>query len=251
MTVLAVVKDVCAAVGVSIPTSLFSGLATNRTMQEMVSLANEVAQRIAFDTREWTDLKKIQIYTGDGVLAAPPPVGDGLMHGTIAFNLPADYRRLLLNSNVWRSTSALTPMLFVPNTDEWLQRRAQGIFSVGGEWTIIGGQMLIWPVMGVGVTATYAYLQRNSVALSSGGFGDSFLNDTDSFVLDERLLKLGMIWSWKAAKGSPYAEDMATYNDALAFAMGSDAPAPILMRQGVKSQVITSGIAYPFPVQTP
>ena len=33
--------------------------------------------------------------------------------------------------------------------------------------------------------------------------------------IDERLLKLGMIWQWKANKGSPYAEDMGTYSDAL------------------------------------
>ena len=34
-------------------------------------------------------------------------------------------------------------------------------------------------------------------------------------MLDERLLKLGMIWQWKAKKGSPYQEDLGTYGDAL------------------------------------
>ena len=48
--------------------------------------------------------------------------------------------------------------------------------------------------------------------------------DGDSFVLDERLLKLGMIWQWKANKGSPYAEDMATYGDALVVHGGARQP---------------------------
>ena len=58
MTLLSVVKDVCAVVGVTMPTVVFSNITGNRTMQEMLSLANEMAQRIAYDNRDWTTLKK-------------------------------------------------------------------------------------------------------------------------------------------------------------------------------------------------
>lgn len=235
MTLLSVVKDVCANVGVIVPTSVFSSITGNRTMQEMLALANEMAQRIAYDTKDWTRLKKTNIFTGDGVAQA--------------FNLPANYKRMLLTANVWRSTSALQPMIFVPDTDEWLQRRALNRFSAWGEWTIIGGQMLIWPVMAVGVTATFAYMDKNAVALASGGYGDSFLADGDSFTLDERLLKLGMQWQWKASKGAAYAEDMGTYGDALTTAMGKDSPAPILIDRSPMSRTVN--VAYPWPVPTP
>jgi hypothetical protein len=234
MTVLSVVKDVCAANGILLPTSLFSNITGNRTAQELLSLANEMAQRIAYDTRGWTKLKKMATFTGDGV--------------SIGFNLPANYKRMLLTANVWRSTSALQPMMFIPDTDQWIQRRALNRISAWGEWTIIGGQMLIWPVMGVGVTATFAYLDKNCIALASGGFGDSFMADGDSFALDERLLKLGMIWQWKAQKGAAYAEDMGTYGDALTIAMGADSPAPILIGRGPSSRAIKT--AYPWPVPT-
>jgi hypothetical protein len=33
-----------------------------RTMQEMLALANEMAQRIAYDLRDWTRLKKVQVF---------------------------------------------------------------------------------------------------------------------------------------------------------------------------------------------
>src|SRR5262249_52436143 len=148
---------------------------------------------------------------------------------TEAFPIPADYKRLLLTSNVWRSTNNMQPMTFVPDFDMWLSRRAQNIYSGYGEWCIYGGQMHIQPIMNSGVTAYYGYLQRNCIALASGGVGDSFIADGDSFRLDERLLKLGMIWQWKANKGSPYQEDLGTYNDAIAVAMGHDAPAPIIL----------------------
>ncbi len=215
MTLLAVVKDVCATVGVMVPQTVFGGLGSNRTMQEMLSLANEMGQRIAYDTRDWTTLRASVDYAGDGV--------------TTAFNLPSNYKRMLLTTNVWRSTSSQQPMTFISDLDEWMRRRSFSDTGAWGEWILSGGQILIAPAMGVGITARHSYLDKNCVALASGGFGDAFMADTDSFRLDERLLKLGMIWQWKAQKGSPYAEDMGSYSDALANAMGHDQPAPIIL----------------------
>ena len=235
MTLLAVIKDVCAVVGVTVPTSVTLNITANRTMQEMLALANEMAQRISYDTRDWTLFRKTQTFTGDGIKTG--------------FPLPADYKRMLLTSNVWRSTSASYPMRFVPDTDEWLNRRAQNWFDPAGEWTMLGGQMLIQPVLAVGITAYFPYLEKNCVALNSGGNGDRFLDDADSFRLDERLLKLGMVWQWKANKGTSYAEDMGTYSDALAVAMGHDQPAPIIA--GRRPISANARASYPYPAPTP
>lgn len=237
MTLLSVVKDVCAVVGVAAPTSVFASLNANRTMQEMVALANEMAQRIAYDTREWTLLKLGALYTGDGT--------------TEAFNLPANYKRMLLTGNMWRSTSTQNPMTFEPDLDIWNQRRASGWTMPFGEWTMYGGKIHFAPVLGVGITARHSYIDKNCVALAGGGVGAAFVADGDSFRLDERLLKLGMIWQWKANKGSPYAEDMGTYGDALQIAMGNDQPAPIIIDRAPMSNTLRStNIAYPWPVPT-
>src|SRR3954462_3403380 len=131
MTILTVVKDVCAAVGVQVPTSVFASLISNRTMPGMGALANEMAQRMAYDTREWSLLKLSTTYPGDGV--------------TEAFNLPTNFKRMLLTGNLWRSTSALQPMSFYPDTDEWMMRRAQNWSDAWGEWTMYGGKLHIWP----------------------------------------------------------------------------------------------------------
>jgi hypothetical protein len=120
-------------------------------------------------------------------------------------------------------------MSFMPDTDDWLNHRLSNFTGSYGEWTLLGGQMHIYPIMPVGESAYYAYLDKNCVALASGGFGDTFQADLDGFVLDERILKLGMIWEWKARKGGAYAEDMATYGDAISKAQGADGPAPIIV----------------------
>jgi hypothetical protein len=291
MTLLSVVQSVTAAVGVQMPSSVFAAINSNRTMFEMLGNANEMAQRIAYNTREWQALKSIAVFTGDGV--------------TRAFNLPADYKRMLLKTDVWRSTSAIQPMVFFPDINEWMQRRARAFqSSAWGEWTIYGNQMHIEDPLGAGtpawvnnhryavgsivvdpvdnsfwknsvdhtsaatgtfaadraahsnywslspITATFAYLNRNCINLASGGRGDRFMADGDSFVLDERLLKLGMIFNWKQQKGSPYAEDMGTYSDALQVEGGADSPSPIII-DGVPSSQLARNIAYPWHVPTP
>jgi hypothetical protein len=235
MTLLSAVKAVCSVVGVATPTSVFSNIVGNRTMQEMLDLANEMAQRIAYDNREWTKFKKTATYAGDGTVTA--------------FDLQVDYKRMLLTSQVWRSTSYLTPMRFVPDMDEWLNRRARNIYDAWGEWIIFGGQLHIAPVMGADITAYHTYLDKNCIALNSGGVGDNFMSDNDSFLLDERVLKLGMIWQWKANKGSPYAEDMGTYETALASVAGRDQPSPIFV--GRTTSAYAARTAYPYPVPTP
>jgi len=233
MTILSVVKDVCATIGVTVPQSMFSNITGNRTMQEMLALANEAAQAIAYDKRDWTTLKTTVTYTGDGV--------------TSAYNLPANYKRMLLTSNVWSSNSTQAPMTFVPDLDEWLIRRVDGWNTAHGEWTMYGGQIHFWPVLGSGETAFFAYLDKNCVALSGGGYGNAFLSDTDGFRLDERILKLCMIWKWKAQKGAAYAEDMSNYEDAVAVEQGHDSPSPII----VGRLPISASVRASYPLATP
>ena len=237
MTLLSVVKDVCADVGVEIPASVLSGINSNRTMQEMLALATEMAQRIAYDLMDWSRLQVMVIptFTGDGV--------------TTTWTLPSNFKRMLKTAQVWRSTSNQQPMRFISDPNLWLQRRLLNRSDAWGEWIIFGNQMLIWPAMGVGTTATFVYLDKNCIALSPGGVGPAFMNDEDTFLLDERLLKLGMIWQWKAKKGSPYAEDMGTFSDALAIAMGNDRPSPtILGRTPISAN---ARVAYPFEIVGP
>jgi hypothetical protein len=239
---LQVIKDVCATVGVSLPQSVFSGIAGNRTMQEMVSLANEMAQRIAYDSRDWQALRATATMVGDGVAGS--------------FPLPANFKRLMLTSNMWRGTYT-EPMTFVADHDEWVRNSRNEAWDSaigGGSWIFSGGQLHLAPVLLLDEVVSFAYLDKNCVALASGGYGDSFQADGDSFRLDERLLKLAMIWQWKAQKGSPYAEDMGTYGDALAVAMGHDQPAPIII--GRRPLSANSRVAIPtqtiyFPGATP
>ena len=59
---------------------------------------------------------------------------------------------------------------------------------------------------------------------------DTFASDLDTFMLDERLLKLGMIFSG-SQQGSPSPRTWGRFPDALAMAFGPDKPSPIIVNR--------------------
>lgn len=235
MTLKTVITEVCAFVGVRPPASSVMVLPSqDRTAWEMVQLANEMAQRIAYDTRDWQLFRKTSTFTGDGT--------------TVDWPLPADMKRMLLEANVYRSTQPSVPMAYVSDPDEWLQYELNGWQpATSGSWIISGNKMSIRPVLASAETAKFLYLHKNCITLTSGGFGDRFTADDDVFNLPERLLKLGMIWQWKAYKGGTYAEDIANYEDALAMVAGADKPSPIIVG---RTNLSTARQSYPYPTPT-
>lgn len=293
MSLLTVVQDVCAFVGVERPTSVIAGINANRTMQEMLALANEAAKAVAYDEREWTEL------TVDLSLPQSGLSADG---SSSYVTLPDNYKRMLLTANVRRMNYPVLPLMFISDFEYWVARRARFIVDPRGEWIINRGRIYVVPKLAtipsasmwltshnyavgdlafdtINVTTwraaiahtsppvgtfeiaraanptywtlvvnellNFIYLDKNCINLAGGGVGDAFTADGDTFRLDERLLKLCMIWRWKQSKGSPYAEDMSNYEIALSRVAGADKPAPIIVgRHPISS---TANVAIPWP----
>jgi hypothetical protein len=75
----------------------------------------------------------------------------------------------------------------------------------------------------------------------------AFTADADAFVLPERLLKLDLIWRWRALKRMEYSEDMVNFNMAMEKAISKDKGTRILVagRQRIPYNVRN---AYPGPL---
>jgi hypothetical protein len=212
MSILSVIKQVCPVIGLTVPDTVFSS--TDREHVELQALANEMAQRIAFDTRDWTRLKVLATLTGDGIATG--------------FNLPADYKRMLKKARIWPSATPYSPLTHYPDSDTWLAMTIQNVQTLTGSWTMIGEQVLIRPALPNLATASFFYISNLIIKDKDGVAKAEFAADDDVFRLDERVLKLGMIWQWKANKGQAYAEDMVNYEDALAVSSGADKGSNIL-----------------------
>lgn len=200
MTVLSVARDVALSVGISYPVAVFSS--TDRDMREMQTVANEAARMIAA-AHDWQALRRVQTVTGDGQADA--------------FDLPADYDRMPYGAKLW-SSRYRDEMTHVVQADDWLSFDVWPIGALYGVWSIFGGQMHVRPTMAVGETVKFFY-QRSDIVSTGQAV---FTLDTDTFRLDERLLKLAMVYLWRQGKGQDFTAELADFEMAMDLAKAKD-----------------------------
>lgn len=204
MAVLSVVSAVSAVVGADIPQRVFGS--SDRHSVEMQHLINEAARDIV-DRRDWLALARRMVLTGDGA--------------RIAFDLPADFGRFRLNAHFLSTdTGWRIPRLDGP---EAAIASDYGTTAISESWRLEGGQIVIFPSLGVGATVETPY-QSKHIVITQDGAQAEFDADDQAFALDERLLKLAMIWMWKANKGLPYGQDFDNFEKALNRAISQDGP---------------------------
>lgn len=226
MTILTVAEEVCKVVGLAVPNQIVG--ATQREYVELAATMQEMARRIA-DGHDWQLLSRIATITGDGT--------------TEDHDLPTDYARMLVKSQVW-SSSLETPLSPISDLDEWLGMDVQSFDFVINAWTLYGGQMHIKPALASAVTAKYFYQSNLLFTPDSGANKAAFTADSDTFRLSEDLLTLGVIYQWRMNKSQPYAENMTDYEELKARLVTRDKGSR-LMRLGKVRMPADTTLAYP------
>ncbi len=227
-SVLQIAQDAAPRLGLYVPDTIFGG--DDRTHTELRSVINEVAERLA-ESHDWERLTEEATNVGD--------------NATEGFDLPDDYKRMPKDAQVW-STRWQRPLLIV-TSDDWLRLSVRQYDLVTGTYILRGGQIRFRPVLANGEEARWTYLSKNVVKPSSGANKDRFTDNADEFVLDDRLLELHLIWEWRHRKGLPYAEDMATAEDALAKAIAADKGARIIVQSSRNNA--RARVAYPWSIE--
>jgi len=226
MSILSVCQDVATKIGIDVPSVVYTG--TTQELLELQDLANTMAKRIA-QAHDWELLSAIASYPGDD--------------STEDFDLPDGYDRMPKDGRVW-STSLETPLTHILSRDRWLGLDIQSFDFVINAWIIYGGQIHIKPALATGVSAKHFYQSDLIIAPSSGSNKVAFTADTDTFRLDEDLLKLGMIYQWKADHGQPYAQHQDDYEELFEQLSTTD-PGAKLVRVGRARLPRGARIAYP------
>ena len=200
------------------PSAFFSS--TDAFEAELVELANEAAIDIA-KRHDWRALTKLAEITGNGV--------------TTSFPLPDGYDRMPLKAALISSQFNWS-LRMARDLDQWLDFQTRPVAGSPGYWIILDGQMQVLPAYPNEHKARFYYITNQIV---SGG-KSAFTADTDVFRLDERLLKLAVIWRWRALKRLEYAEDMQNFEIALSQEIARD--------KGARSLVVGS-VRMPFDAE--
>lgn len=198
MTALSIIQSAATVLDEEIPSVVFSS--TERTWIEMGVMLNTCARQI-LEEYDWQRLTKSTSVTGDGTL--------------LAFPLPSDYDRMVKDANLWGPNFTWYPSMQVFDFNQWLQLQSYSIEPWEPRWMLYGGNLNIMPVLPSAETLTYGYISNLLVKPVTGPNKTEFTLDTDSFVLDERLLRLSLIWNWKKAKGFDFSAELIEYEEAM------------------------------------
>ena len=182
---------------------------------EMADLANEVATDI-MNSQDWRALTAVAQVVGTG---------------SEAYDLPLDFDRMVMASDIDDAVQWFWGYQPFDSVNDWMRFKSGtfGTISPGG-WIILGDKLQFYPAPSG--TAQYPYISNLFAKAENGTLKGSFTSDSDDFRLDDRLLTLGLIWRWNQQKGFDYAEDMQSYETALAQAQGRDKGARVLRSVG-------------------
>lgn len=202
MTILSVVQDVALVVGVEQPEQLFGD--QERTAAEFRALARAAAERIIED-RDWLALSRSMQLVGSG--------------NATVFPLPADFDRFRMGAEFYSSTTGRA-ISRLSSPQQAVYAGAAPIAPGYARWRLQGRNVVIEPAPSETLSGVY---QSGWYAMGEDGAEKAtFEVDGDGFALPERLLRLCMIWMWKANKGLPYGQDFDNFENAAGEAFGRE-----------------------------
>lgn len=179
--------------------------ATDEICVEITALAQEAAVEIA-KACDWQELTEFHEIIADGAASSYP--------------FPSDYDRMVQASEIFDPNNWCWGYHHVPDYSEWLQYQIGGIGLISpGIWTIRKNEFHFMPAPAAGQKAIFPYVRNTIFTSQNGNLKSTITSDSDSFVLDERLLTLALLWKYKAMKGLDYQQEVDDYNIALSQAM--------------------------------
>lgn len=209
MTVIKAIQDAAVVLIGQRPASAFG--VDDTFAMEMTYLVNEVAEDIA-QYQDWQTLTRVAEITSDG---------------SSDYDLPSDYSRMLINSDVQNPAQWLWGYRAYTDINAFLFDQGAGYPGYPGGWIIYGDKLRFSPAPNG--NAVFPYISKAWAKAGDGTPKTSFTDDMDAFVLSERLLTLGLIWRWRAdIKKLDASGDQEAFVKALDEYGGKDAGSQII-----------------------
>src|SRR5574343_284370 len=230
MTMLSVVQQFCLRTGIPKPSAVY-GSTDSQVLQAMALLeeeGNDLATR-----HDWQALVAEASHT-------TVATEDQGAVSTIASN---GFRHIC-NETIWDRTNNL-PIVGPLDGKDW--QAIKGMTSTGARYRyrIRGGHLLITPTPDAGYSWYFEYVSKNWILGADGTtYKEYFTLDTDTILLPESIVLMGLRWRWKKEKGLEYAEDFRTYETQVMDALSRNGMKQTL-NMGNPDSVVSPGVVVP------
>jgi hypothetical protein len=198
MTVLSIIQDVAKGTGViDPPTAIISS--TDPAVEKFLRLSNKVGKRL-MKVFAWQILRKEQTFTS---VATEEQTSI----------LPSDFDRIV-KETFWDRT---TPVKITgpASPSEWQGLKARSYSDTSyPKFAYRGDGLLVIPTLAAGKSLAFEYVSKNWCQDSGSTGQTAWAADTDTGILDEELLTLGLEYVYLEGEGLPSnvaAQDFQDY----------------------------------------
>lgn len=214
MTVLSMAQQFCLRQGLPKPSTLLGS--TDTQVLQITALIEEEGNDLA-SRGAWEGLTFEATHT---TLAAED---QGAMS-----SIASNGFRYIKNGTFFDRTDTLTvegPL----DSHTWQALKAVANTGPKYYYRLRGGRMLVNPVPSAGHTWAFEYVSKNWILGADGTtYKNYFTLDTDTVLLPEELVVMGLRWRWLREKGMDYAELFRTYEMQVKDALGRDGGKQVL-----------------------
>jgi hypothetical protein len=224
MTILSMCQNVADFTGFERPTSVISN--TDPIARQLLALAQREGKQL-MRVSDWAILKKEHTFSTSS--------------GTAAYALPSDFDRLVLETSYNRSDNDI---LTGPITSSEYQLVNHGMATTGTteKFRLKAASNALKfeldPTPSSTQTIGFEYVSTQ-FCQSSGGSGQAvWTADTDTGILDETTMEMGITWRFKAAHGLEYGEDYKQYQLEVRQAVARNGSSPVLQLDDARKLII-------------
>lgn len=206
MSLLTIVQDAADLIGVARPSAVAGG--TDTTVRRLYALS-KIEGKSLMQRHLWTAL--VTEFTHTTVATEDQGLIETIMPGF----------RWLVGNTIWNRTQtlqiggALTPQ-------EWQMQKAQTFSGPYSQFRIKNKHLYMYPAPTAGMTIAGEYGSRYWCQSSGGAGKETWSVDTDTGVLDEHLMTLGLRWRFLQMQGLDYGEAFRSYELEVAAAIARD-----------------------------
>jgi hypothetical protein len=214
MTMLTVIQNFCRRTNLPVPATVYGS--TDSQVLQLMALLEEEGNDLAA-RGSWQGLTFEASHTS---LALED-------QGAIA-TIASNGFRYILNETLWDRTSRL-PVSGPMDSKDWQMMKALVATGPRYRHRIRGGKLLVNPAPPAGDAWYFEYVSQNWILGVDGvTYKQYFTLDTDTILLPETLVLMGLRWRWLREKGLDYAELFNTYEAQVKDALGRDGGKPRL-----------------------
>ena len=206
------------------PTSVISN--TDPIARQLLALAQREGKQL-MRVSDWAILKKEHTFSTS--------------NGTAAYALPSDFDRLVLETSYNRSDNDI---LTGPISSSEYQLVNHGMATTGTteKFRLKAAsnalKIELDPTQSSTQTIGFEYVSTQ-FCQSSGGSGQAvWTADTDTGILDETTMEMGITWRFKAAHGLEYGEDYKQYQLEVRQAVARNGSSPVLQLDDARKLII-------------